>query len=168
MEEQERWLQIPEHPGYEVSNFGRVCKVGATRPMSVSFNNHGHGKLSMLDETHARRTRSVALMVASAFVPQPDASCTQVINLNGNPQDLRACNLAWRPEGFAWKYTHQFKVHQPIHMYNLPIINVVYDLSYANVVEAAANEGLLFGDIWRSTYTGEELWPNGSSFRVPR
>lgn len=165
MDEPEVWKQIPEFPDYEVSNYGTVVKIGNSRPMRVSYTSHGHAKLTLTRKV-GRHTRSVAKLVAEAHVERPFPNCDHHIVLDGDQSNFRASNLAWRPDWFAWKYTHQFKVPAPIHYLNLEITDVYNDVVYKNVVEAAAANGLLFDDIWASAHSGDPTWPTTCVFKV--
>jgi hypothetical protein len=162
----EEWLTLREFPRYQISSEGRIFNFVNNREMSVSINNFGHLKISLLDEDNVRRTKSVALLVAEAFVAKPNILCDRIIYLNGDFTDVRAINIAWRPRWFAWKYTHQLKVELPHYYLNLPVMNVRDNLEYENIFEAGVAEGLLFEHIWRSTYTGNPVYPNGSVWEV--
>jgi hypothetical protein len=162
---EEVWVEIPEFPEYLVSSYGQIARKGASRVMSIHYTNHGHAKINFSCYGQ-RRTRSVALLVAQAFVVPPNENCTAVVQLDGDQTNLFAWNLVWRPEGMAWKYHHQFKVHPPLHYMNLPIMNTMTNVVYKNVVEAAVAEGLLFEDIWRAAHTGEVLHLTNSRFQV--
>ena len=162
----EEWLEIPEFPTYLVSSEGRVFNQVLGVYMSVSYTNHGHGKVTLRLENGIRRTRSVALLVASAFCDRPTILFDAVIVLDGNLSDLRASNLAWRPSWFAWKYKRQQVEPQPIHYHNLAVVNTITGEIYDSIAQAAKAEGLLHEDIWRSTYRGVAVFPTGSIFEV--
>lgn len=167
MDYEEVWVPIEGHPGYIVSNYGRISREGRTdHPMSVSRTSFGHSKIGLLDEEGARRTRSAAVLVARAFVEPEYPNCDHVIVKNMDYDDLRAENLAWRPDGFAWEYANQYKKQPPLHYVNLPVADLVHEIQYPNIVEAAAHQGLLFKDIWHSTYSGDETFPTRSIFVV--
>ena len=53
--------------------------------------------------------RSVALLVAKAFLKQPSEFFDTPINLNGDRLDNQVINLMWRPRWFAIKYNRQFR-----------------------------------------------------------
>lgn len=167
MDYPEVWTEIEGHPGYIVSNYGRISRPGRTdHPMSVSRTMAGHNKIGLLDCDGARRTRSAAVIVATAFVQPEYDNCDHVIIKNMDYDDLRAENLAWRPDGFAWEYANQFKRQPPLHYVNLKVADIVHEVEYPNIVEAAAHQGLLFKDVWRSTFTGDETFPTRSIFVV--
>lgn len=163
----EVWKTIPEFSNYQVSNLGNVYNLRFEHMMRTSCNNHGHIKITLQSEWDGKRyTRSVAQLVAEAFVEPPSFLCDHVIVLDGNFSNVVASNLAWRPECFAWKYTRQLKVPQPLHYRNLEVHNFVTDIYYSSIVEAGMVEGLLFEDIWRSTYTGDKTFPYYSIFEI--
>lgn len=165
--EEEVWQTIPDFSNYNISNLGRVYNIRRNSIMRTSLTNHGHVKITLKsDWTGQRFTRSVAVMVAEAFVESPNWMCDQIIVLDGNFSNVAATNLAWRPRWYVWKYTRQLKIKQPLHYRNLSVRNITNDFYYNSIIEAGIKEGLLFDDIWRSTYTGLKLFPNGSVFEI--
>jgi hypothetical protein len=161
----EVWKIIPSFPDYQVSSLGRVYNDRLGLMMRVSINNHGHKKIS-LRRGPFRYTRSVAVLVAEAFVSPPNALCNRVVVLDGDFFNVKAENLVWRPAWFAWKYTHQLKTPQPIHYHNLSVRNISKNIEYPSIIEAGMREGLLFKDIWRSTFRHESIFPNGDVFEI--
>lgn len=164
---EEQWALIPEFPTYEVSSYGNIRNTKTDRLMRTSRTPFGHVKITLTSDYYGwRKTRGVAQLVAEAFVEKPSMLCDQVVILDGNFDNVAADNLVWRPRGLAWEYTHQIKMAQPLHYRNLPVINVVTEDRYSSIVVAGMTEGLLFDDIWRSTYTGAKLFPFGAIFEV--
>lgn len=168
MEEEEKWVECPDFPNYMVSSFGRVFSVGSDHLMSINFTQFGNAKINLMSEDKDKYTRSVALLVARSFLEPFDDTCDTVIVKNMNQSDLRASNLEWRPFWFSWGYTNQFKHHPPIHYQNLRVFDVTHGINYTNIIEAAIDQGLLFQDIWYSTYSNEPVYPTGSIFTVKR
>ncbi len=165
--DEELWKTIPEFDNYQISNMGRVYNTKHDHFMRTSFTNFGHVKITLRAEWTGRRfTRSVALLVADAFVEPKSIICDQLILLDGDLTNVQATNLAWRPRWFAWKYTRQLRVPQPTHYHNLALCNIVTGAEYESIIEAGMVEGLLFGDIWRSTYQGIPIYPHGSIFKI--
>lgn len=165
----EVWETIPEFPTYSISNVGRVWNHKFDREMKINPNNFGLMKITLTDdETGERYDRSVAKLVAEAFVKKPNTRCDHVIFLDGDFSNLVHTNLAWRPRAFTWRYTHQLKEidHQPNHYYNLEVQNLATGVIYENIIAAGKAEGLLFDDIWRSTYTKAPIFPNIHIFEV--
>lgn len=164
---EEIWRPIKDFPTYQISNFGRIFNTRLCQIMRTSKTTFGHVKITLKSENSQERfTRSVAVMVAEAFVESPHWLCDQVIILDGNLNNLCFNNLAWRPRWFAWKYTRQLRVKQPNHYCNLVVYNISTNYYYNNIIEAGMMEGLLFDDIWRSTYTAAPLFPYGYIFEI--
>ena len=164
--QRELWKFIPEFPNYQISTFGNVYNYKQDQMMRTSINNFGNPKITLTLDDGSRHTRSVAQMVAEAFVSPPEASCDQVVVLDGNFENMASENLVWRPTHFAWKYTRQLRVLQPNHYRNLRVVNVTTGIGYNSIIEAAMNEGLLFIDIWRSTFNHTGTYPEDSVFEV--
>lgn len=163
----EEWRPVPGFPDYEVSSKGNIYNLRAHQMMRVSSNNYGYPKITLTDsKTHRRFTRAVAKIVAEAFVERPDEFCDQVVALDNNIWNLDATNLIWRPDGFAWRYANQFKGKLPLHFISVPVLNILEGTIYRSVKEAAIAEGLLFEDVWVSTYTGKQCYPTGSIFEI--
>ena len=165
----EIWKTIKEFPNYEVSNLGRIHNKNDGRLMSISHNNYGHSKITLASESdHHRYTRSVTQLVAQLFVEKPNDLCDTVVILDGDLFNIAAHNIAWRPRWFAWSYSRQLKTQQPLNYHNLPVVNTVTGDTYVSIVEAGIAEGLLFIDIWKSTYMNNSIFPHGHSFEIIR
>ncbi len=164
---EEEWRTLREFSNYQVSDLGNVYNLRFDHLMRISFTSTGHSKITLLSELDGKRyTRSVSQLVAEAFVDAPNEISQHVIILDGDFTNIAATNLAWRPERFAWLYTRQMKKLQPIYYRNLEIHNHTTDRYYESIIDAGVTEGLLFADIWRSTYTGETVFPYGHQFEV--
>lgn len=161
-----RWQVIPEFPIYIIDEYGQIFNTMTHEQMRTSQTNHGHGKISLMAPDKTRHTRSVAVLVAEAFVEPPTLLCDTVVILDGNLDNIVASNLVWRPKGFAWNYVRQLKTPQPLHFTNLRVTNVVDNVEYMSIVQAGMIEGLLFVDIWRSTYSGSRVFPYGAIFEI--
>lgn len=164
---QEVWKPISEFPTYQISNLGNIYNTRERLMMRTSRTPFGHVKITLKSEhSHERFTRSVPVLVAEAFVEAPNELCDQVIILDGDLENVAADNLAWRPRWYAWKYTRQLKVKQPIYYHNLIVHNLTTDFYYDSIIDAGVSEGLLFDDIWRSTYTLDSIFPYGHIFKI--
>jgi hypothetical protein len=181
---EEQWRQIEEFPNYDVSTRGRIYNRRAEQFMQTSRTNFGHMKVTLTldgegrsvkfrdgdgeeqERIEKRFTRSGPRLVADAFLGKGNVLWDQVIMKDGDFENVQLDNLAWRPRTFSWKYTRQLRVQQPRHFESLPVINTETDIRYSSIIEAGMAEGLLFADIWRSTYSGERVFPTGSIFIV--
>jgi len=139
------------------------------RGVEEIFENRTPKKKAIISDVDGKRhTKSVAQLVALAFVEAPTGLCDQVVVLDGDHRNTAAYNLAWRPAWFAWKYSRQLKTLQPAQFENLTIRCVNNGAIYSSVVDAGMKEGLLFQDVWRSTFTRAEIFPGGLVFEVVR
>lgn len=163
----EIWNTITEFPTYSISNRGNVHNQHFDRPQKVYPNNYGHMRVTLTDhDTGERYDRSVVKLVAEAFCEPPNSDCNRIVVLDGDYTHTDAENLVWRPGWYAWKYVRQLKTTQPIHYHNLRVRCVTTLREYPSVIQAGIAEGLLFDDIWRSTYTKAELYPYGHVFEI--
>lgn len=163
---EEIWRSIPGYSAYSVSNFGRVHHNKRTRDMRISYQLSGHAKVALIDDYGERRTRSVAILVAEAFLERPTPYSDHVIVKDGKYWNLAAWNLAWRPRGFAFLYAYQFRRKHPAYYRSLPVRNVSQDAEYECIIVAGITEGRLFDDIWRSTWAGDRIFPYNARFKV--
>lgn len=162
----EKWMNIVGFPDYRISSVGRVYNLRTSAIMNTSKNNYGHHKITLCAPNGRRYTRSVVNLVAKAFVEPSVPLGDKVVLLDGNLDNIVLDNIVWRPTWYAWKYCRQLKVDQPTHYQNLAVIDIMTLTEYSNVIDAGMSIGLLFDDIWRSTYTGVKLFPTGSVFEI--
>lgn len=163
---EERWKNIDDFSDYDISDRGRVYNVRFNSMMRTSINQFGHVKITLTSEYGQRLTRSVAQLVAEAFIERPSFNCTHVVMLDGDLTNLDVENLVWRPSGYAWHYRRQLVTPQPLHFRNLHVVNVKTGDIYSSIVEAGMREGLLFTEIWKSTWSAVELFPFNAVFEV--
>lgn len=160
------WTEIPGFPGYAVSNRGLVCNDKTGRILMQSHNQHGvvHVGLFMDGRQHKR---SVAVLVANAFLPPPPSPRFNTpIHLNGNRDHNFVENLAWRPRPFAIEYGKQFKRTYRNRIY-VPIENVDTGAVYEDSFEAACKEGLLERGVVMSVLNADDrVFPTGDQFRI--
>lgn len=168
----ENWEPIPDHPDYLVSDRGQIYNRRMEKLMSLNTTLQGDLKVTLSDGGE-RVTRSVRVLVATAFVEKPYYMTTfhksaipdTVIVLDGNQENVRAYNLAWRPRWFANQYARQFKVDiYPPEYYDRPVTNVGTGAIYRSIVEAAQTEGLLYHDVHRSASSHKPIYPDDKVF----
>lgn len=162
---EEVWDIIPWFPAYQVSDLGRVRKKDSEKIMAQRSNQYGVVAVSMTDSSGLQRRRSVALMVANAFVPRDRDAFDTPICVNGDRSDCRAVNLLWRPRWFAVKYNRQFR-----HPYHNPINREICDIAtgeiFPNSFEAARAFGLLEKDVVLSIMNYTFTWPTYQQFEM--
>lgn len=161
----QEWTRLVDYPDYMINRSGEIFNIRTQRYMRRSMTMQGNAKIGLMSP-RGRKTLSVARLVAQTFIPQPSPICDAVIVLNGDMNDLRVENLAWRPDWFAWKYTRQLREPAPNYCTHLKIRDALTWEEFENIVHAATTHGLLFMDVWRSTYTGSPVYPINHAFEV--
>lgn len=162
----EQWTKIEGFPSYLVSDLGRVMNHDTEQIKVPSVNQQGiaHVNLS-LEGTQNRR--SVAILVANAFLPPPERNTFDTpIHLNGDRMDARACNLMWRPRWFARRYHLQFS-EPPPYGYTGPIELLDKDECYRTVRDCAMTYGLLEKEIVVAAHNSQPVFPFWFYFRMP-
>lgn len=162
----EEWVEIRTFPGYSVSNMGQVRNDDKGHLMTLLVNQRGIVNVGL---THQRvqYKKSVALLVAEAFVPRPSFKFDAPINLDGDRFNNRADNLLWRPRWFAAKYMQQFKfnsrgsIPRPVEIVET---GEIFDDSF----HAAKSLGLLDREIAFCIMTNTPIWPLNVKFRVAK
>jgi hypothetical protein len=98
----ETWKEIPDHPGYEVSDHGQVRsywrggragrqQVPVPRLLKPVVNSHGRTKVHLGSQA---QNKDVHVLVLLAFIgpPGPGQECR---HLDGNKTNNRLSNLVW-------------------------------------------------------------------------
>jgi hypothetical protein len=158
----EHWKEIPAFPGYSISDYGRVRAEKSGRILRQFQNNFEVCCIGMMQDGEQKH-RSVALLVASAFIPRPSEPFDTPINLNGLRIDNNVDNLVWRPRWFAIKYNRQFK-----YPYENPIVAPVENVETGEVFEnswdCSKQHGLLEEDLVLSILNRTFVWPTYQQF----
>jgi len=160
----ENWSSIEDFPGYSVSDHGRVRTDKTGRILRLSENQFGVVQAGMWRDGKQWH-RSVPLLVAKNFIPQPTGPFDTPINLDGDRHNNHVSNLAWRPRWFAVKYNRQFR-----DSYQNSIMAPVVDLKTGEVsnnsFEAAKRYGLLEQDLVLSILNRTYVWPTYQEFGI--
>lgn len=160
---EEKWKKIRNFD-YDVSNFGQVRSRKSGRIMRLSMNQYGCVCVGMMKDGEQKH-RSVALLVAKAFLTHRYAAFDTPINLDGDRWNNHVDNLEWRPRWFAIKYNRQFKEPYawPI---NRPIEDVATQEVSENSLECAIKYGLLEEDVVMSIMNRTVTWPTYQQFQI--
>ncbi len=106
-----QWRPIPGYPGYEGSDEGQIRGAKPRRdgvpqvpqiicPWPTSRRHDAVVAVHLYDAEGERRSRPISRLVLSAFgVAPPSAFGCTVVYVDGNSQNLRLRNLAWRRSG---------------------------------------------------------------------
>lgn len=160
----ETWRQIPDFPRYSVSNRGRVRNDQTERIMALSMNREGILNVGLMHAGTQFR-RGVALLVAKEFVPGGTEVFDTPIHLDGDPFNVRANNLTWRPRWFAVKYKQQFTDGYGV-LIARPIRNIKTGEEFPDSFEAAKWYGVLEWDLAQSIEQRTYVWPLYQQFEV--
>lgn len=120
----ERWKPVPGHPGYEVSDCGRVRSVDRVRLYPGGYTKSLRGKVLRPSHDKTGRARiplplpdggtkmwQIHALVLTAFVgPRPDEA-TDGCHNNGNCTDNRLTNLRWDTKSGNMMDTIQHGTH---------------------------------------------------------
>lgn len=158
----EKWSIIDEFPTYKISTFGVVVNRDTNRQIRTSVTPANVVKVGLVKDGR-QYTRSVAVLVAEAFVKGKSDTHNTPIHLDGNHHNNHVDNLAWRSRGFAWKYVRQF-IEKTVHYDRGPIINIRTNELYTTIFEAAISNGLLVEDLWRAVVFKKSVFPTNQKF----
>lgn len=160
----ERWVPIDNFDEYSVSNHGRICSNKTGRFLSTYENQSGLVQVGLMYNGEQKH-RSVPLLVAKAFIPQPSGPFDTPINLDGNRHNNHVDNLIWRPRWFAIKYNQQFK-YPYTDSIEAPLQDLKTGETTENSRECAKRYGLLERDLVLSLLNNTYVWPTYQQFRV--
>ena len=92
----EQWRPIHAYP-YEVSNLGRVRRIGAFHPLKpiCSVKRRGIYQQVNLWKWNKSRTCYIHRLVALYFLPEPEPFQREVDHLDENPSNNHVENLEW-------------------------------------------------------------------------
>jgi hypothetical protein len=160
----EEWKEIEWFPPYSVSSMGRIRNDDTGRILETNLNQYQVLFVGLMRDGRQHH-RSVAKLVAHAFIDPPYRSFDTPINLNGDRRDCRVENLALRPRWFAVKYNQQFRERYD---YGFPnrVRNEKTGEIYENSWECAIANGLLERDLVMSIFNRTYVWPLYVTFKA--
>jgi len=164
---EEVWVTVPGfQERYVVSNLGRVMNVRSERLIKPQLTPQGITYVPLYSDT-GHETRSIKVLVARAFVEGETNIFDTPINVDGIKSNNAASNLMWRPRWFAVKYSRQFLTKSDKEDEG-PVYEDAAELRFETVREVALTYGLLFRDVYRSTYSETPVFPTQQIFRIPK
>lgn len=159
------WAPVAGFPGYSVNRLGQVRREDSGRVLQPRINQDGVPYVGLMKGVH-QRSRSLPLLVATAFIPQPREEWDTPINLDGNRLNCRVENLAWRPRWYASRYIKQFDKERYEHPIEMPVRDIETDDEYPNSLAAACKNGVLERDVVLSIANNTVTWPTYQKFVV--
>jgi hypothetical protein len=158
------WVAVEGFPKYSVNSLGHVRRDSFNRILIPHVNQTNVVYVSLMRESHQFQ-RSLALIVAKAFLPLPVPPFNTPINLNGDRWDCAVDNLMWRPRWFAIRYHHQFKepYERPI---EAPLRARGEQEVFPDSISAACRYGLLERDVVMSISHNTYAWPTYQIFEL--
>lgn len=155
------WKQIEDFPKYSVSPEGQIKNRVRNLPIHIRQNLQGIAMASLMRD-EVRLTRSVALIVAQAYLRPPlNEAYNSVIHLNGDRGDCSANNLMWRPRWYAIKYHKMFDV-API---NVSVAIEQTGEIFGTLREACMKYGLIEQETYLRMLNGEGCFHYGYRFK---
>lgn len=162
----ERWTRLEEFPDYSVSTYGQVASDRRDIILRQTLNLQGIPMVNLKRDGRPT-TRSVPLLVASAFIPNPDpARFNSPIQLNGHRIDSHVDNLMWRPRWFAIKYHNQFHIEDFYYVPQAEILLLETDEVFKGFVDPSTKYGLHYRDIMFSYMNRHRVFPTNQQFRL--
>jgi NUMOD4 motif len=160
----EHWKEIWDFPDYSVSDYGRIRADKSERILSLNPNQFGVLQVGLMRDGEQRH-RSVPLLVAKAFIPQPFGAFDTPINMDGDRTNNHVTNLTWRPRWFAIKYNQQFRYLEEPRI-EQPIIDLNTGKISENSIECVKQYGVLEEDLVLSILNRTYVWPTYQEFGV--
>jgi hypothetical protein len=158
------WVPIRGFPGYSVNPLGQVRNDSTDRILNTRINQYGVPYVGMMREFR-QCIRSLPLLVATAFLPEPNEIFDTPINLDGDRSNCAANNLMWRPRWYAVRYVNQFK-----DLYDHPILAPIRaqetEEVFDNSLGAACRYGLLEYEVVMSVHNKTPTWPTYQTFEL--
>lgn len=159
----ERTKTIRSFPNYDITSNGRVFNRDTEREMVLSPTERGDLTVGLVRDGHQYR-RSVKVLVAKAFVDGFTDVFNTPIQLDGDRYNLHVTNIQWRPRWFAVEYAKQFSEESPSWFFNGPVFDMVNNIQYRSIFEAAMSTGSLCKDIRAAIPSGTHVFPGGEKY----
>lgn len=161
-----QWHELEEFPDYAVSEQGDIANIKTGMPRKLSINGQGIVKITLYNEQKQLVTRSVARMVAEAFVQRPDLDAFDTpIHMDGELTNCRADNLVWRPRWFAIKYHKQFR-NAEFHAARGVFIDLDTEEVYDSIKDICVRNGVFWQDVIKCVTEETFVFPTWQKFRL--
>jgi hypothetical protein len=132
--------------------------------MSAPVNQHGVVIVGLMRGPKQHK-RSLALIVAGAFIERPNEAFDTPIHLDGNRHNNDISNILWRPLWFARKFNKQFEPGVRACL-GRPVEIIETGEAFENSLAAAKALGVIDREIAISVMTKDYVWPLYQHFRI--
>lgn len=158
------WTPVQGFPGYSIHPDGLVRRDANGRLLHLKVNQYGVPYVGLM-RAWEQKQRSLAKLVAQAFLPRALEAFDTPINLDGDRRNCSVENLMWRPRWFAVQFNRQFR--EP---YESPIETPIRDVKGKEVLPdslaVSKRYGLLERDVVLSIVNLTYVWPTYQVFEV--
>jgi hypothetical protein len=158
------WVPVTDFSGYSVNPLGQVRNDSTGRLLNIRINQYGVAYICPMRNGH-QVCRSLPLLIASTFIPQPNDIFDTPINKDGDRSNCHVDNLAWRPRWYAVFYNRQFeeRYENPI---NAPVRNVETGQEFSDSFSAACFYGILEREVVLSIFNNTIAFPIFQQFEL--
>ena len=158
------WVPVQHFPGYSINPLGQVRKDSTGRVLHTRLNQYGVPYVGLMREWR-QCIRSLPRLVATAFLPMPNAIFDTPINLDGDRTNCSVDNLMWRPRWYAIYYVNQFKDRYD-HPIDAPVRAIETEEVFEDSLHAACRYGLLEREVVLSVLNHTPTWPTYQMFEL--
>lgn len=152
-----RSLEPLGFPLYSISDFGEVMNNNTWIAKARVKNQHGYNFVTLYQGPR-RLSRQVAVLVAETFIRgMYPLEWKTLIYLDGDLDNCKASNLAYRPRSYALRYNRSIRTvdRSKWHLEHTAIDWDGVELHFNNVVDSAMHFGILIEDVLKALDTGE-------------
>ena len=137
----EVWINAYQHPGYEISSYGRIRNKKTLYVLKPFADRYGYLRLSLGSKDNVYIHRLMCL----SFYGEPDNDTYQVNHIDGNKANNRITNLEWCTcsENISWGVSHgridPYKgLTKAVEANQRPVKIIELDRTFESVRECAA------------------------------
>ena len=152
-----RSLEPLGFPLYSVSDLGEVMNNNVWIAKAHMKNQHGYNFVSLYQGSR-RMSRQVSALVAETFLRgMYPLEWDTIIHLDGDLDNCKASNLAYRPRSYAIRYNRAIRTvdRSKWHLEHTAIDWDGVELRFDNVVDSATHFGILMEEVIKALDTGE-------------
>ena len=152
-----RSLEPLGFPLYSVSDLGEVMNNNGWIAKAHMKNQHGYNFVSLYQGSR-RMSRQVSALVAETFLRgMYPLEWDTIIHLDGDLDNCKASNLAYRPRSYAIRYNRAIRTadRSQWHLEHTAVDWDGNELYFDNVVDSATHFGILMEEVLKALDTGD-------------